>query len=179
MSIIDQYKHQWNVVEAVDILCKEGYPIALDLVGPAYGPSLKRLTKTMDRLDAKSSWVNYHGAIPFDELDACYAKADLGLFASNCENMPNILLETMASGLPIACSKCGPMPELLGESGIYFDPEKSGPITDAMRELIDRPKLRADLAAASYLKADKYSWRRCAYESFEFIIMVARQNFGY
>ncbi|MBC7490134.1 MAG: glycosyltransferase, partial [Glaciimonas sp.] len=101
VSIIDQYKHQWHVVEAVAALRKQGFPIVLDLVGPAYPPALKRLNQTIDRVDAVRRWVHYHGAIPFNELHLRYAEADLGLFASSCENMPNILLETMASGLPI------------------------------------------------------------------------------
>ena len=61
-----------------------------------------------------------------DDLHQKYLDADLGLFASSCENMPNILLETMGAGLPIACSNRQPMPEILKNGGEYFDPEKSG-----------------------------------------------------
>ena len=35
--------------------------------------------------------------------------------------MPNTLVEAMASGLPIACSDRGPMPEVLGDGGVLFD----------------------------------------------------------
>ena len=92
VSIIDQYKHQWHVVEAVATLRKQGLPIALDLVGPAYPSALKRLNQTVGCVDVERRWVHYHGAIPFNELHLRYAEADLGLFASSCENMPNILL---------------------------------------------------------------------------------------
>lgn len=173
VSIIDQYKHQWFVVEAVAKLRNEGFPIVLDLVGPAYPQSLKRLDETIAQMGADQSWVRYHGAIPFDELHLCYAQADLGLFASSCENMPNILLETMASGLPIACSNRGPMPEVLGDSGVYFDPVQSADIARALRELIDSPGLRSQLAAASYQRSQQYSWQRCADETFEFLATVA------
>ena len=40
VSIIDQYKHQWNVVEAVANLRSRGYPVCLSLVGPSYPTSL-------------------------------------------------------------------------------------------------------------------------------------------
>lgn len=173
VSIIDQYKHQWFVVEAVATLRNEGFPIVLDLVGPAYPKSLKRLGETIAHMGADQSWVRYHGAIPFNELHLCYAQADLGLFASSCENMPNILLETMSSGLPIACSNRGPMPEVLGESGVYFDPVQSVDIARALRELIDSPELRSQLAAASYQRSQQYSWQRCADETFEFLAKVA------
>ena len=173
VSIIDQYKHQWVVVEAIAALRKEGLPVVLDLVGPAYPPALKRLNNTADRLDADRLWVHYHGATPFDELHLRYAQADLGLFASSCENMPNILLETMASGLPIACSNRGPMPEVLGSDGVYFDPEQPAEIARAVRELIESPQLRANLAAASYQRSQQYSWQLCAGETFQFLASIA------
>jgi glycosyltransferase involved in cell wall biosynthesis len=172
VSIIDQYKYQWNVVEAVAALRKLGLPIVLDLVGPAYPPALKRLNETIIRLDPRRHWVHYHGAVPFTELHNHYARADLGLFASSCENMPNILLETMASGLPIACSNLGPMPEVLGDAGLYFDPTKPEEIAHALRELIESPQLRTELAQASYQRAQQFSWRRCADETFRFLVKV-------
>lgn len=175
VSSIDQYKHQWHVVDAVAALRKEGLPIVLDLVGPAYLPALQRLNATLDRVDAERRWVHYHGAIAFDVLHHHYAQADLGLFASSCENMPNILLETMASGLPIACANRGPMPEVLGEAGVYFNPEHPEVIARALRELIESPQLRVELAQASYERAQQYSWHRCADETFNFIMQVVQQ----
>ena len=83
VSIIDQYKHQWNVVEAIAILRKKGFPISLDLVGPAYPPALMRLNAIIDKLDPRRYWVRYHGNILYDELHNKYMQADLGLFASS------------------------------------------------------------------------------------------------
>ncbi len=175
VSIIDQYKHQWRVVEAVAALRQEGMPVSLDLVGPAYPPALARLRETLARLDPGGNWVRYHGAVPFEELHQHYADADAGLFASSCENMPNILLETMASGLPVACSDLGPMPEMLGNAGTYFDPEEPNDIARALRQLIESPQLRGGLAQASYRRAQQFSWQRCAEETFGFLAAVARQ----
>lgn len=176
VSIIDQYKHQWRVVEAIAKLRKLGFPIELDLVGPAYTPALKRLNKTIASLDMDGGWVHYHGAIPFDELHLYYAQADLGIFASSCENMPNILLETMGAGLPIACSNRGPMTEVMGGSGNFFDPEKSHDIARALRELIDSPQTRVELAQTNHGQAKKYSWVRCADDIFRFLTEVVEQR---
>lgn len=174
VSIIDHYKHQWHVVEAISTLRKEGYHIVLNLVGPAYPPALKRLNETIARLGVDQSWVRYQGAIPFNELHQRYAQADLGLFASSCENMPNILLETMASGLPIACSNRGSMPEVLGDGGVYFDPEQPEDIARALRELINSPVLRVKFSELSYRNALQYSWKRCADSTFKFLSDFAR-----
>lgn len=176
VSTIDQYKHQWHVVEAVATMRKQGLPIVLDLVGPAYLPAHKRLNEIIARVDADRHWVYYHGAIPFNELHLRYAQADLGLFASSCENMPNILLETMASGLPVACSSLGPMPEVLGDTGVYFDPEQPEEIAQALFKLIESPQLRTALAQASYQRAQQFSWQRCADETFRFIAKISAKS---
>jgi glycosyltransferase involved in cell wall biosynthesis len=178
VSTIDQYKHQWNVVKAIAILRKKGFPISIDLIGPAYSQALMRLNLTIESLGFVQNWVRYHGNIPFNKLHHQYAQADLGLFASSCENMPNILLEKMASGLPIACSNKGPMPEILGNSGVYFDPEKPYDIARALLELINSSSLRAKLAKSSYTRAQKYSWLRCANETFKFLNEVLQRYKG-
>lgn len=176
VSIVDQYKHQWHLVEAVAALRREGLPIKLDLVGPAYPPALKRLEETIARTDGDQRWVRYLGPVPYNELHHHYARADLGVFASSCENMPNILLETMASGLPIACSNIGPMPEVLGNAGVYFEPEQPETIARALRQLIASPELRTKLAQESYERAQQFSWQRCAEETFGFLAAVMRRQ---
>lgn len=174
VSIVDHYKHQWHVIKAISTLRKKGLPIVLDLVGPFFPSALRRLNQSIYDCDPDKNWVHYHGAIAFDKLHSLYAQSDLGLFASSCENMPNILLETMASGLPIACSNRGPMPEVLGCTGVYFDPEQPEDIARVLHTLILSPQLRAELAQASYERAQQYSWERCARDTFGFIDQVAR-----
>lgn len=173
VSIVDMYKHQWKVAEAVAQLKKCGLPVMLDLVGSSYPPALARLKQTISQVDPSGEFIQYAGAVPHAELHKRYAQADLCLFASSCENMPNILLEGMASGLPIACSNRGPMPEVLGDAGVYFDPEDATDMARALRELIDSPTLRARLAKASFERVQVYSWRRCASETFDFLARIA------
>lgn len=173
VSIVDHYKHQWRVVEAVHAIRKEGLPVHLELVGPANPSAMARLQAVTTRLDAERHWVHYHGAIPYELLHQLYARADLGIFASSCENMPNILLETMAAGVPVACSSRGPMPEVLGNAGLYFDPEKSGDMTKVLRKFIYSPELRSEKARASFERAMQFSWERCTNQTFSFLSGVA------
>jgi glycosyltransferase involved in cell wall biosynthesis len=173
VSTIDVYKHQWRVVEAVARLHSQGIPLFLELIGPAYRPALRRLHKALRRFDPHGRAARYLGPLPYSELHASYARADIVVFASSCENMPNVLLEAMASGLPIACSNRGPMPEVLGGNGVYFDPEDVAGIAQALLELIRSPCLRARLARGSYEVALQYSWGRCATETFAFLAQAA------
>ena len=178
VSIIDMYKHQWAVAEAVGQLRKKGIPVALTLVGVAYHRALARLKKTIAQIDPSGAFVRYLGHAPYSELAALYRQAELGVFASSCENMPNILLESMAAGLPIACSDRGPMPEVLGAEGIYFDPEDPIDIAHSLHKMIDSPDLRTKAAQHSFQRAQAYSWQRCANETFGFLARIATDQRG-
>jgi glycosyltransferase involved in cell wall biosynthesis len=168
VSIVDVYKHQRPVAEAVAELRAQKVPVVLDLVGPASATELRRLRETLRRLDPEGTALRYVGAVPYSKLHERYATADSFVFASSCENLPNILLEAMANGLPIACSNRGPMPEVLGEYGVYFDPERPEDIAKALRRLLGDPELRARIAAGAYEKACRASWERCADQTFAF-----------
>jgi glycosyltransferase involved in cell wall biosynthesis len=138
---------------------------------------MNQLKETLNRVDPEGAFITYRGAVPYENLDAIYAAADIGAFASSCENMPNILLEGMAAGLPMACSQMGPMPEVLGDAGIYFDPEDANSIARALRELVESPDLRAQLAQAAFDRAQVFTWKRCADETFGFLARIAREPF--
>lgn len=177
VSIVDVYKHQWIVAEAVAQLMAEGFPVQIDLVGPAYPPALMRLNRILRRVDQKKEFIHYHGTVPYAELFNWYHQADIFVFASSCENMPNILLEAMAAGLPIACSNRGPMPEVLGNTGgVYLDPEDSTDIATAIRRLIEDSALRSRIAEAAYERAKEFTWKRCAHETFDFIAQIAKTH---
>jgi glycosyltransferase involved in cell wall biosynthesis len=173
VSIIDLYKHPWHVAEAVSGLRRAGIPVTIDFVGPAYPAALRRFQSVLARLDAAGECLRYRGAIPFRELHACHRSTDAFVFASSCENMPNSLLEAMAAGLPIACAERGPMPEILADGGLYFDPESPPSIARALERLVGDAGLRGRLSGTAYARAREFSWERCARETFAFVSSLA------
>lgn len=173
VSIVDHYKHQATVAQAVARLAGQGERIRLTLIGPAYAPALRRLRSVLQKSDPGAHVIRYLGPIAHDEIHAAYARADIGVFASSCENLPNILLEQMAAGLPIACSNRGPMPEILRDAGVFFDPEDVDSVCSALLVLIRSAGLRARLAYRAQALARRYSWERCAEETFGFLAEVS------
>lgn len=172
VSTINVYKHQWHVVDAVQRLRDEGVPLNLNLVGGAESNSLARLKHQISISDPHCEFVQYHGQIPFEHLHELYHQADVFIFPSSCENMPNILLEAMSAGLPIICSNKGPMPELLGDNGKYYNPERPIELANALKELIKNPKQRFRSATAVFKRVQKYKWEICANETYVFIERV-------
>lgn len=177
VSSVEPYKHQWNVVEGVAKARKfSGLDLQLDLIGPSHASALKRLNVAIADNDPNGNWVNYIGAVDYEELPSIYAKAHLGVFASSCENMPCILMEMMGSGLPILSSDRGPMPDILGDAGLYFNPEKPQSLSEALLDLLASEERMIAFASAAHEKAKTFSWQRCAAETFRFVHSVALKN---
>lgn len=173
VSIVDLYKHQPAVAEAVGAVRAKGLPVSVDFVGPAYAPALKQLRATIAKFDPQQQFLHYRGSVSHAELPGLFQRADAAVFASSCENLPNILLESMAAGLPIACSERSVMPEVLDDAGVYFDPESADSIAAALQELMMDRELRQRCASRAYERATQYSWDRCARETLQFISRVA------
>ncbi len=173
VSVIAPYKHQWNVAQAIMRLRKDGYPIELDLVGNSVSESLVKLKETL--VDSADNTVNYLGSKSHKQVAELYKRADAAIFASSCENMPNILIESMAAGLPIASSNMGPMPEVLGSAGFYFNPLNCDEIYLAVKEMLESPSLRLEKAEASFAKSSSYTWKDCAAKTFAYLAHISKK----
>lgn len=175
VSNFERYKHQWMVIRAVKGLRNSGYNVKLTLAGGA-GPADDLVNNEVAVSDPQREFVEITGAISHGALPALLAKHDVFVFASSCENMPNTLVEGMAAGLPIACSNRGPMPEILEDGGIYFDPEDPSSITRALKGIIENTESSQALARRAQELAHKYSWRRCARETYDYLHIVAEKS---
>ena len=175
VSIITAYKHQWNVAAAVSKLRQLGLPVVLDLVGPKSKEGFDLLYNVISTNDPDGKFLFYHGAVDHDKLKHYYELADAFVFASSCENMPIILIEAMSSGLPIACSDRGPMPEVLHDNGFYFDPEDVDSISSSIIKLLENPALRFEKASKAYHEVGQYTWEDCAKKTFSYLAKVAKE----
>ena len=176
VSNTDMYKHQWHVVDAIASLRKAGYPVLLKLVGGGSGRAKVLLDKAIARRDPSGRFVELLDAVSHNDIPSHLAKADIFIFASSCENMPNTLVEAMAAGLPIACSDRGPMPDILQDAGTYFNPEDPVSITRAIEKLIVDEPFRQSAARKAQVLSDQYSWVRCAGETWGFLADVVGQG---
>lgn len=177
VSTVHTYKNQWNVVEAIGQLREKGYPVELNLVGGViFEPAGKKLEMTIKKIDPQNKFIHNHGHIAYEEIDKFYTNADGIIFASTCENMPNILIESMASGIPIASSNKQPMPEFLKENGFYFDAHKIDSIVESLIEFLDSPHKREMNSHNALREASKYSWETTSKKTFEFLISINQNN---
>ncbi len=173
VSIINFYKHQKEVVQAVLLLKEKGINVSLTLVGAAYKPALNELKSLLgDNLDEVDG-IKYIPKLPYDELHETYKASDIFLFASSCETFGMILIEAMAASLPIAASNKSCIPELLKDAGVYFNPEVPEEIVEACEKLINNESLRKVMGEKAHNYALDYQWSKCATHTLQVLEEVA------
>lgn len=166
VSRIEPYKNQLTIIDTVAAIRKEtGWPIRLVLAGLA---SDVNYFATMQQ-KMESDWIHYQGAVPYENLCDLYAQADMAVFGSTCENMPIILLEKMAAGLPIVCSNNAPMPDFLKDAGLYASIDDPDAFQSTMQQLIENRELRVSLSEKATEYAANYQWSKAATDTFQFL----------
>jgi len=106
--------------------------------------------------------IVFTGFAPTEDIPLLYCGADIFVFPSLYEGFGMPILEAMASGIPVACSNISSMPEVAGDTGIFFDPYDEQSITDAMRRLLTDPDLLNVCRERGLEKAKKYTWSATA-----------------
>lgn len=174
VSTVHVYKNQWNVIDAVWKLRQDGIKVSLTLVGPViYNPSGKRLFSKMKERDPIGEFINYIPQVSHDKLPLEFSKHHAVIYASSCENMPNILIESMASGLPIACSDKQPMPEFLKDGGYYFNANSVDSIKKAIINLIEDNNLSKKIKQ-NLNEIRNLQWQKTSKKTFNFLTSLTK-----
>ncbi len=174
VSILDVYKAQIEVVEAwAALLARRETREKLVLAGPEFPPYARRVRQRIAELGLEDEVVLLGPVRHEDGLADLYRGARINLFASHCENCPNILLEAMASGRPVLCSGDPPMPEFGADAVVYFDPAVPAELTERLFELLDDAPRLNSLADAARSRGREYSIERCMRETWKELLALA------
>ena len=173
VSPFNIYKFQWQVARGVDLARRQtGLDLQLHLVGGTGSDGWGLFEQARTEL-GNPSWLKVIAHIPYGEIPRVYQSADVFVFASTVETIGNILLEAMASGLPIACSNRRPMTDILGGDGVTFESDDPASIATGIIRLLQDDDLRFKSATSAYQRSLAYSWQRTARETFEFLKEVS------
>lgn len=172
-SRLEPYKHQVEIVQAVEMLADRIPGLEVRLCGPANPAYRADFEAALARCPKARERIEYLGEVPNADLPRLYAESDLLLFASSCENLPNILIEAMASGIPICSSDRSPMPEICRDACLYFDPADPRSIAQAVLGALGDWTATQARSAQALEYARTYSWDKTARETFAFIAGTA------
>lgn len=150
-DILPQLQH-------IIVNCAEsGVKLTLDIVGD--GPFRENLETMVKELNISDN-VIFHGQKSKDLLPAYYSKADVFLFPSRKEGMPNAVLEAMSYGLPIIMTPCQGSDELIDGNGFVTDASGFG---DKICELaLNRERRRKMGDRSTELIENVFSWHNTA-----------------
>ncbi|MEM9216377.1 MAG: MSMEG_0565 family glycosyltransferase [Cyanobacteria bacterium P01_F01_bin.150] len=147
----DTYTDQWfSEAESLGISVGKS-------VGKAVGKSLE---KTMGEPTEKS--VVLTGVIDDQDLPALYRAADAFVFPSVMEGWGLVVMEAIASGLPVVTSNIEPFTEFLTpDQALLVDPHNPSAIAQGMLQSVD-VAIAQPLVAASQTVCETYTWESSA-----------------
>ena len=128
------------------------------------GPQMPVL-EGMIRKNALDGRVQFLGWQEPQELKGEYANANLFLFPSRDEGMPNAVLEAMASGLPVIATRISGNEELIldGETGVLVPADDAVALREALSQLISDSGRRQRMGRFGRERAQRnYSWQSAA-----------------
>jgi glycosyltransferase involved in cell wall biosynthesis len=100
---------------------------------------------------------------PSDEsLASLYSAAVITIMPSFEEGFGLPVIESMACGTPVVCSRAASLPEVAGDSAIYFDPHSAEEMAWAIEQVLTSKDLRRHLAERGLHRAATFSAVRAA-----------------
>lgn len=174
VSRFEVYKHHREVVEGYAALpqnLRDRYRLLL--AGETNFGAAREVSQLVEQLEVADRVVLL-GGIPYTELPALYQNAHAVLFASSCENCPNILLESIASGRPVLSSDVMPMPEIGGVDLPYFSPYDPSDIGRKLELILSDETLADRIAKAARARAALFDWDVTAERTWDALRALAR-----
>lgn len=114
----------------------------------------------------------FTGILHGEELSQAFASADVFVMPSESETLGFVVLESMASGVPVVGARAGGIPDIISDkvNGYLFAPGSIDECAACVARLLDDDKFRDDMGKAAREEAQRWSWRASA---------AATRNVGY
>jgi glycosyltransferase involved in cell wall biosynthesis len=107
------------------------------------------------------------GHVSDPTLAELYRRCAVFCYPSLYEGFGLPVLEAMAAGAAVLTSKVSALPEVGGDAVRYADPLDPADIARQLEQLLESPRLRAELGAAARERAAEFDWSRTADAVFE------------
>lgn len=98
-------------------------------------------------------------------MSRLYRGASALVYPSRYEGFGLPPLEAMSYGCPVVASSAAAMPEVIGDAGEYFDPERPDSIAPAIERIVFSQERTDELIDLGRRRAALFTWKRCADET--------------
>ena len=134
----DKSKNISGLLESLKIIDDKGIDFQCTLIGE--GMDLEVMKEKAQNLQLINK-VSFTGLLQGQELADKLSSGDFLVLSSNYENMPVVILEALASGLPVVSTNVGGIKEMVDETkGILVEPKNKEALAEALIKMIETYK---------------------------------------
>lgn len=146
--------------------------VALAIVGD--GPYRRELEETF-----RGTGTVFPGFLRGDELASAFASSDAFVFPSVTETLGLVILEGMASGLPVVAARSGPTGEQVtdGVDGLLYD-AGDGASLDRQIDRLGDPEIVARIRGNARAEAERFSWEAASDDLLRYYEMAIARHSG-
>ncbi len=125
------------------------------------GPERDNLLSLARKLGIAEA-VKFCGSLNRDQMAELYRSASVVINPSRVDNMPNSVLEAMASGAPVVSTNVGGVPFILedGVSGLLVPAGNHSAMAQAVKRVLRESHCAHQLREAALREVQKYAWPR-------------------
>ncbi len=148
---LSEEKRLDRFLELIARLCQDSRAVKGLIVGD--GPQREQLQNQAAAMKLSPEVVEFRGSS--NQMAGIYAESDVLVLTSDWEGTPNVILEAMACGLPVAAAKVGGVPEIVqhGETGFLAEMGDETLLLEQMTAHLKRltadPQLRLEMGGAA------------------------------
>ena len=144
-----------NLINACVILLSHRKDFQVNLVGE--GEKIEEYRKSV-RDASLDSIFHFLGSKTKEEIASMMQGSAFSILPSKYEALPNVLIESVACGLPVVATRVGGIPEIIDDSnGILVESDNSQALSEAMNWMLDNAD-RYDRKSISLNARKKYSY---------------------
>ena len=120
--------------------------------------------------------IHFTGYVDENDLLLFYNACEIFIFPSFYEGFGIPILEAMACGRAVACANATAIPEVADAAALLFNPESTGEMVRAMRDLLIDRELRERMERLGLKNATLFSWERTAQKTLEVYYEIETAN---
>ena len=147
-----------DLIRACALLAERGKSFRCEIIGE--GPLGEELRRQIDDMHLQNN-VELIGAKPQTQLRGRLAAANVFVLPSvmdpdgGMDNLPTVIMEAMATGLPVVSTNIGGIPEMIidNETGFLVEPGDTAAMADAIETVINDSSSAARLGQSGYERA--------------------------
>jgi glycosyltransferase involved in cell wall biosynthesis len=139
---------------------QKGGPQLIEALRPLLGPSGHLDVVTTDEVEPVAGVTVHSGAPGSTTVSELFARADIFCLPTFVDAAPFVVVEAMASGLPVISTTINSIPELVGDAGILVRAGDVEGLRGALETLLEDSAKRAEIGVRGRARAeDRYDAR--------------------